>query len=96
MKASVAIAIALASSSVAPGKYSLYRSYNTLYTSAFLSRLLYCSDFIFQRQVAIYIYLTLNIIYISIYIYISYIYLTFFSVIIMIITRPQLANTEKN
>ena len=55
MKASVAIAIALASSSVAPGKYSLYRSYNTLYASAFLSPSLYSSDFIFQRQVAIYI-----------------------------------------
>ena len=55
MKASVAIAIALASSSVATGKYSLYRSYNTLYTSAFLSPSLYSSDFIFQNQVAIYI-----------------------------------------
>ena len=55
MKASVATAIALASSSVASGKYSLYRSYNTLYTSAFLSPSLYSSDFIFQRQVATYI-----------------------------------------
>ena len=53
MKASVAIAIALASSSVATGKYSLYRSYNTLFTSAFLSPSLYSLDFIFQRQVAI-------------------------------------------
>ena len=49
MEASVAIAIALASSSVATEKYSLYRSYNTLYTSAFLSRSLYSSDFIFHK-----------------------------------------------
>ena len=83
MKASVAIAIALASS-----KYFLYRSYNILITSAFLSRSLYSSDFIFHKAGSDQ--------YTSI---VSRRFLHslsfFFSVTIMIITRPQLANTEK-
>ena len=84
MKASVAIAIALASSSVAPGKYFLYRSYNTLYASASLSRSLYSSDFFSTRQVAIYICQLSPADFTVIFF--------FFSAIIKIITRPQLAN----
>ena len=88
MKASVATAIALASSSIASGKYSLYHSYNTLYVQ--LSYLHHFTLQILFSKAGSDLYMSI----------ISRRFLWslsfFFSTIItMIITRPQLANSEK-